>query len=84
MDLSFLFANLAAFLARTLWFKKDTRARDIVLPILVAAGNFLAQLVLAIQGDEVGAKLVSDTLNATALSLGLDRGVRWAGKIGGK
>jgi hypothetical protein len=84
MDLSFLFANLVAFLAKTIWFQKDSRARDIVLPILVVVGNFIAQLVLAIQGDQVGAKLVSDTLSATAASLGLDRGVRWASKVGGK
>jgi hypothetical protein len=88
MDLSFLLANLISTAVKSLWFSKDTRARDIVLPLLTLLVNFLTQLAIAlgVSGESLApAQLASSTLVATGLSLGTHRGFRWLGALkGGK
>jgi hypothetical protein len=83
VDLSFLIANLLAVGAKAVWFKKDTRARDIVLPILVFGINFLSQLAQALQGDGVTGAVLGDTVNMTALSLATHQGALWGKSLAG-
>lgn len=87
MDLSFILANLVAVAVKALWFSRDTRARDIVLPILVFVANLTAQLVSALSAPQeaVTGAVVTQALTQTALSLATYQGLGWAKAIvGGK
>lgn len=86
MELSFLIVSLLAQAIKSLWFKKDTRKRDVVLPTLVLIGNGLIQLAdaLSAQGGVAMGALASQTAIATGLSLGTRQGIKWLGALGGR